>query len=595
MHSSTEQKVTQLREWMTNQHLDAIIVPHEDEYLGEYIPAHNERLHWLTGFTGSAGAAVITQTSAAMFVDGRYTVQVKDQVPSSVFDYCHLITEPPVDWIASNLSLGSKIGIDPSMHSGAWFKSATRALAGNFELTVLEDNPIDALWLDRPTGQFSDVRLMTTEQVGMSSAQKRQDLSQAIANNGADAVVITALDSICWLLNVRGLDVSRLPVILSHVVLNSDGSAIWFIDSSRVPSGFDQHVGGNVEIKEPSALSEHMTTLSGKTVQIDAATANAWFSLELDKAGATVLNLPDPCLLPKARKNDVERQGMIDCHVRDGVAMVKFLSWLDGAVEQGELYNEAELADKLEGFRREDPTLVDLSFDTISAAGSNAAMCHYNHLNQDIPGTLTPNSLYLVDSGGQYLDGTTDITRTIAIGTPTGEMKKQFTLALKGHIGIARARFPNGTCGYQIDSFARQHLWAQGYDFDHGTGHGVGHFLSVHEGPQSISKRQINVALEEGMVLSNEPGYYREDAFGIRIENLELVVLEQTDGDFPVLTFQSLTRCPIDLRNVVVELLSEEELAWLNDYHQKVWADLSPLVSGDVKSWLKKATQALTR
>jgi Xaa-Pro aminopeptidase len=595
MHSSTEQKVTLLRKWMSDQQLDAIIIPHEDEYLGEYIPAHNERLHWLTGFTGSAGAAVVTQELAAIFVDGRYTVQVKDQVPSPLFEYCHLITEPPIDWIINNLSIGAKVGIDPSMHSGAWYKGAKKALGDSYPIAVLDANPIDVLWSDRPTPQHSKVRLMTVEQVGVSSQSKRDELATVIKENGADAAVITALDSICWLLNVRGLDVSRLPVILSHVVLNNDGSAIWFVEPSRVPDNFEQHIGSNVTIANPAGLPEHLKSLSGKTVQIDSATANAWFTLTLEDAGAHVLNLADPCLMPKACKNDVERQGMIDCHIRDGVAMAKFLSWLDSNVAIGHLYNEAQLSDQLEAFRREDSTLVDLSFDTISAAGSNAAMCHYNHLNQEVPGQLSMNSLYLVDSGGQYINGTTDITRTVAIGQPSDEMKKQFTLALKGHIGIARARFPNGTCGYQIDSFARQHLWAQGYDFDHGTGHGVGHFLSVHEGPQSISKRQINVALEQGMVLSNEPGYYREGAFGIRIENLELVIQEETNGDFPVLTFQPLTRCPIDQRNIVVDMLNDEELTWLNDYHHKVWNDLSSLVSEDVKVWLQQATQPLVR
>ncbi len=595
MHSNTEQKIASLRAWMQQQQLDAFIVPHEDEYLGEYIPAHNERLHWLTGFTGSAGAAVITADRAAMFVDGRYTVQVKDQVPGDIFEYCHLVTEPPIDWMATQITAGSRIGIDPNMHSGAWFTAAQKALADTFDLVTVEHNPIDALWEDRPTPLLSDVRLMTTEQVGQSSAQKREIIAKAIASNGASAAVITALDSICWLLNVRGLDVSRLPVILSHLIIKQDGQATWIIDPSRVPSNFAEHVGSGVTIAEPAQLANHIESLSGQSVQIDATTANAWFSIALNKANANIINLADPCLLPKARKNPVERQGMIDCHVRDGVAMVKFLSWLDGKVADGVLYNEAQLADQLEAFRREDDSLVDLSFDTISAAGSNAAMCHYNHLNQEVPGQLTMDSLYLVDSGGQYIDGTTDITRTIAIGNPSDEMKKQFTLALKGHIGIARARFPQGTCGYQIDSFARQHLWAEGYDFDHGTGHGVGHFLSVHEGPQSISKRQINVALEEGMVLSNEPGYYREDAFGIRIENLELVTLVETQGDFPVLTFESLTRCPIDLRNVVVELLNDAELAWLNDYHSKVWSDLSPLVSDEVKAWLETATKQLVR
>ncbi|RDX39290.1 M24 family metallopeptidase [Vibrio campbellii] len=353
---------------------------------------------------------------------------------------------------------------------------------------------------------------------------------------------------------------------------------------------FDAHVGAGVTVHHPEALQSRLETLTGKNVLVDPATSNAWFKLVLQNAGASVVSKADPCLMPKAAKNAVEIAGMKACHIRDGVAMSKFLSWLDAEVVAGNLHDEAMLADKLEAFRSEDPTLMDLSFDTISAAGGNAAMCHYNHENQPEPGKLELNTLYLVDSGGQYLDGTTDITRTIAIGQPSQEMIKQFTLALKGHIGVARARFPKGTRGYQIDTLARQHLWAEGYDYDHGTGHGVGHFLSVHEGPASISKKQIDVPLTEGMVLSNEPGYYRADAFGIRIENLELVVETPTNGDFPVLSFESLTRCPIDKRNINVDMLTRPELAWLNDYHQKVWDEISPLVEGDVKEWLRQAT-----
>lgn len=327
---------------------------------------------------------------------------------------------------------------------------------------------------------------------------------------------------------------------------------------------------------------------------LDPSTSNAWFTLVLQNAGAELINEADPCLLSKAAKNATEIAGMKACHIRDGVAMAKFLCWLDSEVSAGKFHNEAQLAEKLHAFRAEDPTLVDLSFDTISAAGSNAAMCHYNHQNQPEPGQLNNNSLYLVDSGGQYLDGTTDITRTIAIGEPSEAMKRQFTLVLKGHIALARARFPHGTCGHQLDVLARQHLWAEGYDYDHGTGHGVGHFLSVHEGPQRISKVYNPVALRPGMVLSNEPGYYRAEQFGIRIENLELVVEITTQGDHPMLGFESLTRCPIDTRAIDVNRLTKPELAWLNQYHQQVWQEVGPLVTGEVKAWLEKATQPIS-
>ncbi|EHK9018496.1 aminopeptidase P family protein [Vibrio vulnificus] len=593
MHKSTHERVVAIRTWLQQHNIDVLLVPHEDEYLGEYVPDHNERLHWLTGFTGSAGAAVITQEKAAMFVDGRYTVQVTKQVPGDLFEYRHLIEEPALEWLQENLAHGASVAIDPRMHSAAWLNMAQAKLAGALELNILDSNPIDELWHDRPQPVVSDVRLMSTEAVGQSSANKRANIAQLITKQGVDSAVITALDSICWLLNVRGLDVSRLPVLLSHAILHADGQVEFFLDPARLPEGFDVHVGQGVQVFHPEMLQARLESLTGKKVLLDASTSNAWFKLVLQNAGAVVVPGADPCLMPKAAKNAVEISGMKACHLRDGAAMVKFLSWLDAQVAKGILHDEATLADKLEAIRREDPTLMDLSFDTISAAGSNAAMCHYNHQNQPQPGQLTMDTLYLVDSGGQYLDGTTDITRTVAIGQPSAEMIKQFTLALKGHIGVARARFPNGTRGYQIDTLARQHLWAEGYDYDHGTGHGVGHFLSVHEGPASISKRQIDVPLVEGMVLSNEPGYYRADAFGIRIENLELVVEKQTQGDFPILTFESLTRCPIDKRNINVDMLTRPELAWLNDYHQKVWDDISPLVEGDAQVWLREATRPL--
>ncbi|HHF0554699.1 TPA: aminopeptidase P family protein [Vibrio antiquarius] len=590
MHNETLSRVNAIREWLIQHNIDALLVPHEDEYLGEYVPAHNERLHWLTGFTGSAGAAVITKDKAAIFVDGRYTVQVTKQVPGDLFEYRHLIEEPALDWVLDNLPTKASVAIDPRMHSSAWLDMAQAKLAGKLELNILTNNPIDELWHDRPAPVVSDVRLMPTEAVGQPSESKRQEIAQLVKKAGADSAVITALDSICWLLNVRGLDVSRLPVLLSHAILHADSTVEYFLDPARLPADFDAHVGTGVTVHHPEALQSRLEAMTGKKVLVDPAISNAWFKLVLQNSGASVIAAADPCLMPKAAKNAVEIAGMKACHIRDGVAMSKFLCWLDAEVAAGNLHDEATLADKLEAFRSEDPTLMDLSFDTISAAGGNAAMCHYNHENQPEPGKLELNTLYLVDSGGQYLDGTTDITRTIAIGQPSSEMKKQFTLALKGHIGVARARFPKGTRGYQIDTLARQHLWAEGYDYDHGTGHGVGHFLSVHEGPASISKKQIDVPLLEGMVLSNEPGYYRADAFGIRIENLELVVETPTNGDFPVLSFESLTRCPIDKRNINVDMLTRPELAWLNDYHQKVWDEISPLVEGDVKEWLRQAT-----
>ncbi|MDA0150092.1 aminopeptidase P family protein [Vibrio sp. LaRot3] len=593
MLTTTEQRLAAIKEWLVQQNLDALLVPHEDEYLGEYVPAHNERLHWLTGFTGSAGAAVITREKAAIFVDGRYTVQVTKQVPAELFEYRHLIEEPALDWVVDQLPTGAKVAIDPRMHNSGWLEGAQEKLAKH-ELVILSENPIDLLWSDRPEPLVTDVRLMSTEAVGQSSQSKREEIGKLVDKAGADCAIITALDSVCWLLNVRGLDVACLPVLLSHAIVTKEGKVEYFLDPARLPTDFTQHVGEGVDVFHPDQLQARLETLNGQRVMVDPATSNAWFKLVLQNSGATVISKADPCLLPKAAKNEVEVSGMRSCHLRDGAKMVEFLAWLDAEVAAGRLHDEAVLADKLYAIRKQDPTLMDLSFDTISAAGGNAAMCHYNHENQPQPGKLEMNTLYLVDSGGQYLDGTTDITRTIAIGQPSDEMIKQFTLVLKGHIGVARARFPKATRGYQIDTLARQHLWAEGYDYDHGTGHGVGHFLSVHEGPASISKKQIDVPLLKGMVLSNEPGYYRADAFGIRIENLELVVEQATQGDFPVLAFESLTRCPIDIRNINVDMLTRPELAWLNDYHQKVWDEISPLVDGDIKQWLEQATQPLS-
>ncbi|MDE1346255.1 aminopeptidase P family protein [Vibrio aestuarianus] len=593
MHNSIAERVSAIRSWLTQQGLDAVIIPHEDEYLGEYVPQHNERLHWVTGFTGSAGAAVITRDKAAIFVDGRYTVQVRKQVPESTFEYRHLIEEPFLDWLQKTLATGSKVGFDPRMHRASWLKAAQRKLDGELQLIVTQTNPVDQLWADRPEALVSPVRLMSDEFVGQNSQSKRSLIAQQLMKKKADAAILTELDSICWLLNIRGLDVSRLPVLLSHAIIHADASVDFFLEPSRIPSEFTQHVGAVVRVHHPDQLEAQLRLLSGQKVIVDSATSNAWFTLVLQNSGVEIIDDADPCLLPKAAKNATEVAGMKACHVRDGAAMAKFLAWLDNEVANQRLHDEGFLSDRLQAFREEDASLADLSFDTISAAGSNAAMCHYNHINQATPGQLALNSLYLVDSGGQYTDGTTDITRTIAIGQPSDEMIQQFTLVLKGHIALARARFPKGTCGHQLDVLARQHLWANGYDYDHGTGHGVGHFLSVHEGPQRISKVFNNVTLLPGMVLSNEPGYYRADAFGIRIENLELVVEMETKGDFSVLGFESLTRCPIDKRAINVDMLTRPELAWLNDYHQKVWQQVSPLVEGETKEWLRQATSAI--
>ncbi|MFD2179210.1 aminopeptidase P family protein [Veronia pacifica] len=589
MDANYASRIEELRRWLEDQALDALVIPREDEFLGEYVPAHNERLLWATGFTASAGAAVVTRDNAAVFADGRYTVQVRKQVPGDIFEYRHLHEEPVLGWLLDTLPAGSKVAIDPKLHSASWLQAAQDKVAGQLTLVSIDANPIDTLWAERPTPLLTDARLMGQSLVGVSSEEKRQQIAAELQAIGADLAVLTQLDSICWLLNIRGGDISRLPVLLSQAVVDATGAVTFFIDSHRLPQEFAAHVGSGVTVSDPDTMADVLKAQSGRKVLVDPATSNAWVSQTLTAAGATIIHGSDPCLLIKAAKNDTEAAGIRACHIRDGVAVSRFLAWIDREVAAGNMPNEAELADKLLAFRQVDETLADLSFDTISAAGGNAAMCHYNHLNQSVPGELEQDNVYLVDSGGQYPNGTTDITRTVAIGECSAEVKKTFTLVLKGHIALATSRFPHGTTGSQLDALARQHLWAHGYDFDHGTGHGVGHFLSVHEGPQRISKVHNPVALLPGMVVSNEPGYYRDDSFGIRIENLEVVVNVETSGDRPMLGFESLTRAPIDRRLVDLSLMTESEISWWNDYHQKVWQAISPSLEGDDLAWLKLA------
>lgn len=595
MQAVISQRVEQIRQWLAENQYDALLIPHEDEYLGEYIPAHSERLLWATGFTGSAGMAVITQDKAAVFVDGRYVVQVRKQVPGDVFEYCHLIDEPPVTWTQENLAAGSTVAVDARLHSSAWLARTCENVADKLNIISIDANPIDTLWHDRPAPTLSSAKLMGLDFVGQSSTDKRALIAAELKKQGAEAALLTQLDSIAWILNVRGSDVPSLPILLSTAIIHADASIDFYIDPARLPQDFATHAGEGVRVEAPDALETGLQALTARKVLVDPTSSNAWASQVLLAAGAELIDAADPCLLPKAAKNPTEIAGMKACHIRDGVAITKFLAWVDRQVAAGNLLDEGTLSDRLWQFRIEDSSCTDVSFDTISAAGGNAAMCHYNHQNQPQPSVLEMDNVYLVDSGGQYPDGTTDITRTIAIGQPSDEVKTAFTLVLKGHIALASARFPKGTTGSQLDALARQHLWAHGFDYDHGTGHGVGHFLSVHEGPQRIAKVYNPTALLAGMVLSNEPGYYRADAFGIRIENLELVVEVPTQGDMTVLGFESLTRAPIDQRLIDLSLMNDVELAWLNNYHQTVLAALSPSFDGEDLVWLEHATKPLSR
>jgi len=590
------QHLAAVREHMAAMELDAFIVPRADEYLGEYIPEHNERMRWISDFTGSAGVVIVLKDRAAIFVDGRYTVQVRQQVSEELFEILHLVEDPNIPWLAKQLEQGAKVGYDPRMHLLAWQKNTLKVLGKHgIELVELEQNPIDLSWEDRPVAEVHEAILLDEQYTGHSSPDKRKAIGKAIEDNGAEAALIFAADSVAWLLNIRGRDIPCLPLVLGFAILHSDGRMLFFTNPDKIPAGFAEHVGEGVEVHAEAEAPAAFVALSGHTVLADPNTANAWCQLALERAGAELVADDDPVILPKACKNETEVQGMRDSHIRDAVAEVHFLAWLDAEVAAGKLHTEAELSDKLYAFRAEQELFQDTSFDTISAAAGNAAMCHYNHMNAEKEAGLEMDSVYLVDSGGQYLDGTTDITRTVAIGDPGDEVRRRFTLVLKGHIALDQAVFPEGTTGSQLDVLARQFLWQEGLDYDHGTGHGVGAFLSVHEGPQRIAKVPNTYALKPGMVLSNEPGYYKDDCYGIRCENL-VVVQESpaSNSDGPgMLEFEAITMVPFDNRLVDTELLTDDELDWLNDYHAEVREKISPHLDSDTLTWLENATQPI--
>lgn len=588
-------RLAAIRSELASANLDAFIIPRADEYLGEYVPEHNERLYWATDFTGSAGMAIVLKDNAAIFTDGRYTVQVRLQVDANLFSYESLTDTPQIEWLCDTLPAGARVGFDARLHTLAWFENAKATLAkAQIELVAVEQNPIDKHWQNRPAPSSAAITLFSNDSAGKTSLQKRTEIGALVKKAGADVALIAALDSFCWLLNIRGNNVPRLPVVLGCALLHANGDMQLFTDLSKLPEGIEEHVGTGVSFNSEAALADTLASLQGVKLLADPNSANAWAQNLARDAGAKLIAGIDPVSLPKAQKNTAELAGMRASHIRDGVAVSRFLAWLDAEVAANRLHDEATLADKLESFRLEDPQYREPSFDTISAAGANAAMCHYNH-NNGTPAMMTMNSIYLVDSGAQYLDGTTDVTRTIAIGEVSDEQKKMVTLVLKGHIALDQARYPKGTTGQQLDAFARQYLWQHGFDYDHGTGHGVGHFLSVHEGPQRIGKNLNAIALMPGMVLSNEPGYYRADSFGIRLENLVVVQhCEALKGaEREMYEFDALTLIPMDARLIDKNLLTQGEINWFNAYHQKVFNILSPLMSGSELEWLTKATQAI--
>jgi len=593
-------RLAALRAELARRDLGGFLVPRADEHQGEYVARRADRLAWLTGFTGSAGVAIVLADKAAIFVDGRYVLQVRSQTDGALYAPQHLIESPPRDWIAANLPAGARLGFDPWLHTdsqAAILKAAAEKAGGT--LAACDDNPLDAVWDDQPPPPIAPVAAHPLELAGESAADKQKMLAEALSARGADAVVLSLPDSIAWLLNVRGGDVPHVPLALSFAILHGDGRVDWFIDRRKFVPGLAAHLGGQATVHPPDALGPALDRLGarGCVVQADPATAAAWIFDRLSGAGAEVVRDSDPCQLPKAKKNDVELEGARRAHRRDGAALTRFLAWLSQRVgEAGDNIglSEIEAADRLAGFRAEGGELRDLSFDTISGSGPNGAIMHYR-VDEKSNRRLGRGELYLVDSGGQYADGTTDVTRTVAIGTPTAEMRSRNTRVLKGHIAIARARFPRGTTGSQIDSLARLALWQIGLDFDHGTGHGVGSYLGVHEGPQRIAKTGSGTALEPGMIVSNEPGYYKEGAYGIRIENLVAVVEsgKQPGEEKDMLAFETLTLAPFDRALIDVVLLSDDEVAWVDAYHARVRETLSPLVDEDTAAWLAAASRPL--
>ncbi len=583
-------RLAALRGEMSARGLDGFLVGMADQYQNEYVPPQAQRITWLTGFTGSAGMVVVLKDKAAAFTDGRYTLQIAEQVDGELYQRLHITDSPPTDWIGENLAENAKLGFDGWLFTDAGvtrFRKAAEAAGG--ELVAVEGNPLDAVWMDQPEAPMAPVVPHELAFAGEASAAKRARLAAALR---ADAVVITAPDSIAWLLNIRGADVAHSPLPLSLAILHGDGRVDLFLDAAKRGAGLADHLGNEVSLQPTEAFAAALDALAGSSVQVDPGLTASWVFERLAAAEATIERAPDPCQLPKAIKNEVELAGARTSHGRDGAALSRFLHWLSVFAPQGEtdeLGAEAQLAK----YRQDGEHFRDLSFPTITGSGPNGAIVHYR-VSDESNRKLRPGEFYLVDSGAQYLDGTTDVTRTVAIGAVADEMRDRFTRVLKGHIAIATTRFPKGTTGAQLDVLARHSLWQAGLDFDHGTGHGVGSYLNVHEGPHSISKRQQTQDLRPGMVVSNEPGYYKTGAYGIRIENLLAVrEAEITGAERDMLEFETLTLAPIDRHAIAVNLLTETEKTWLNAYHQRVYDALSPQLDDPTREWLDEATRPI--
>ena len=582
-----------LRAELHRRGLDGFIVARSDAQQDEYLAPHDERLAWLTAFTGSAGAAVVLMDKAAVFVDGRYTLQVQTQTDLSLFTPRDLVAEAPQGWIPGHVEKGARIGFDPwlSTANGAAHLARACEQAGAV-LVPQQTNPIDAVWANQPPPPMNKAVPHGFNLSGEEAQAKRARLAEGLKKKGAHAAVITLADSVCWLHNIRGSDLPHTPFVLGFAILYHDATSELFLDEAKRSPDLIAHLGDGVRLRAPGDFEAALDTLAGQAVIADPATAAQAILDRLAKAGARIIRAADPCQLAKACKNPLEIEGMRKAHIRDGAALCRFLAWFAVAAADGKL-TEIDAAEKLEGFRRATGCLSDLSFDSITGAGSNGAIVHYR-VTRSSNRTIHRDEIFLLDSGAQYPDGTTDVTRTIMVGTASAEMKDRFTRVLKGHIALATAHFPEGTIGMQLDSFARRPLWEAGLDYDHGTGHGVGSYLSVHEGPQNISKKPVMQKLMPGMVCSNEPGYYKTGAYGIRIENLVVVTpLKDRGGERPMMGFETLTLAPIDLNLVDPDLLTAEEREWLNLYHARVRESLSHLVDEETRSWLERATVAV--
>ncbi|WP_411837634.1 aminopeptidase P family protein [Paracoccus sp. ME4] len=583
-------RLTALRALMAAQGLDAVIVPRADAHQGEYVADADARLAWLTGFTGSAGFAIVTVDRAGVFIDGRYRVQVRSQIDLSHFTPVHWPETRPSAWLTEALPQGGRAGFDPWLHTRREISGMEAALQGSgVALIALEQNPVDAVWPDRPAAPVGPARIHPDDLAGESAAQKRARLAADLRAEGHAAALLTLPDSISWLLNIRGSDLPKNPVVQSFAVLSDSGQLALFADAAKFDDTLRAHLGNEVHVLPPDALGAALTDLEGP-VRLDPGSAPEAAFRILEAAGTDVASGPDPAVLPKARKNAAELAGMRAAHARDGLAMVRLLSWLDR--QDPATLTEIDVVRHLEDLRR-DQGALDISFDTIMGAGPNGAVVHYR-VTHATNRRLAPGDLLLIDSGGQYADGTTDITRTVALGPARPDAVAPFTAVLRGMIALSRARFPQGVAGGHLDALARQFLWALGLDFDHGTGHGVGAALCVHEGPVRIS-RVSDMALETGMILSNEPGYYREGSFGIRIENLIVVTEADAEPGRRMLGFDTLTLCPIDSRLIDRDALSSDEIAWFDAYHATVWDALSPHLDAADRDWLAAATAPLGR